>query len=128
MYTRVREKSLTICRSSRVEQTSDLKSVGAITSNLGVRIPSPIPRTQRRQEMVSMWIAGIGIAATALIAYTLGHHASTKKWQDELCERVNQMVDAKIEEVGQLYNETYRNVLRHLFEIVDEVERKDDAE
>ena len=78
--------------------------------------------------MVEVWIAIVGIVVVAIAAYLLGYNANNQKWMNETTERVNQLVSEKINEVGQLYDESYRNVLKHLFEIVDEVERKDDSE
>ena len=95
-----------------MEQAPDLKSVGAITSSLGVRVPSPAP--YKKGVFMDFGIFVIAIIIVAIAGYLLGYRACDENWRKETSERVNKMVEEKIKDVGALYEETYRNVLRHM--------------
>ena len=72
--------------------------------------------------MVHFGVAVTAIIITGILAYIIGYRACNENWRNGLSERVNKMVDEKIGEVRALYDETYRNVLRHLVEIIKEEE------
>lgn len=73
---------------------------------------------------VQIWFFAIALFIIAGVAYYLGYRACETKWLEYTQERVNELMEQKIEEVSALYDETYRNVLTHLTEIAKEAEEK----
>ena len=78
--------------------------------------------------MVHFGVAATAIIVTSILAYIIGYRACNENWKNGLSERVNKMVDEKIGEVRALYDETYRNILRHLVEIIKEETNNDGQE
>ena len=68
--------------------------------------------------VVEFWLFAIAVCAVAFAAYYIGYRACNNQWQDEWSDKVSDMVGEKIEQVRQLYDETYRNVVRELVEVV----------
>ena len=75
--------------------------------------------------VVEFWLFAIAVCIVAFAAYYIGYRACNDRWNSGLSERVNEMVGEKLEQVRQLYDETYRNVIRNLVEVVkEEIEQK----
>ena len=70
--------------------------------------------------MVSFWVFVVAVILVAGAGYYLGNKAAKEEMQRAWQERVEEMVQVKLEQVGQLYNETYRNVLRDFVKIAKE--------
>lgn len=60
-------------------------------------------------------VIGVGIAG-----YVLGHNAGKEYWREHIQELAMQSLEEKIQEVRDLYEETYRNVLKHILVIAKE--------
>ena len=68
--------------------------------------------------VVEFWLFATAVCIVAFAAYYIGYRACNNRWQDEWSDKVSDMVGEKIEQVRQLYDETYRNVVRELVEVV----------
>ena len=99
-------------------QAADLKSVGAITSSLGVRLSSPAPKQRKEKDMNPIYIGGLLIVGIA--GYLLGQKAGKEFWREHIEEMAIKMFEERIQEVRDLYEETYRNVLKHILVIAKE--------
>ena len=70
--------------------------------------------------VVEFWLFATAVCIVAFIAYYIGYRACNDKWQNGLAEQVSKMAGEKLEEIRQLYDETYRNVIHNLVEVVAE--------
>lgn len=77
---------------------------------------------------VQIWFFAIALLIVAGVAYYLGYRACETKWLEHTQEQVNELIAKKIEEVGALYDETYKNVLAHLMEIAKKAEEKNNGQ
>ena len=75
--------------------------------------------------MVEFWVFIVAILLVAGCAYYIGYRACNEKWKDGLSDEVNKMLQVKIGEISQLYEETYRNVFRDALKIMKEEIKKD---
>ena len=79
--------------------------------------------------MISIWIAGAGIAIMGIVAYALGYHACNKQWIEDTTDLVNQMLEQKVNEVKEMYSDVYRDIVHHLVELIsEELDNEDDTE
>ena len=78
--------------------------------------------------MVSIWVASIGIVAAGVAAHFLGHRSCNKEWEGEMGERVNQLLDEKVNEVRDMYDSMYKDIVYHLAEIIKEEITKSDSQ
>lgn len=60
-------------------------------------------------------VIGVGIAG-----YLLGQKAGKDFWKEHIQELAMQSLEEKIQEVRDLYEETYRNVLKHVVVLLKE--------
>ena len=75
--------------------------------------------------VVEFWLFVIAVCIVAFVAYYIGYRACNDKWKNGLAEQVSEMAGEKLEEIRQLYDETYRNVIRNLIVVVkEEIEKK----
>jgi hypothetical protein len=68
------------------------------------------------------WIYLIAGLIIGFAGYYIGYKNAENTFKAKLEEHVGEMLNEKIEQVKGLYEETYRNVLRHLVEIIKEEE------
>ena len=79
--------------------------------------------------MINFWIAAAGILVATILGYWVGYRACQEHWQKNMTEEVNQLIQTEISKVGEVYDETYRNVIRHLITIIqEELDTKDKTE
>ena len=78
--------------------------------------------------MVNFWVFVVAVILVAGVGYYLGNKSAKEEMQRAWQERVEELVQAKLEQVGQLYNETYRNVLRDFVKIAKEEIEKNGQE
>lgn len=71
-----------------------------------------------------MWILTVIVAAVGIGCYYIGRHSVKQEFREALEGQVMELLEKKMEEVRALYDETYRNVLRHLLNIKEELEDK----
>ena len=103
-----------------MEAAGDLKS--PVRTGVPVRIRSPAP--SKEGKMVDFGIFVIAVAVVAIGGYFIGHNACNEKWKGGLEDRVNDLVMEKIQTVSDMYQETYRNVLKDLLFIKEELEKE----
>ena len=71
-----------------------------------------------------MWTITIVVAAVGIGCYYIGRHSVKQEFREALEGQVMELLEEKMESVRALYDETYRNVLRHLLNIKEELEDK----
>ena len=71
-----------------------------------------------------MWILTIVVAAVGIACYYIGRHSAKQEFREVMEGRVMDLLEEKMESVRAFYDETYRNVLRHLLNIKEELEEK----
>ena len=70
--------------------------------------------------MIPFAVFAVAVVVAGIACYVIGYRACEDKWRDGMTENVTKMVESKLSEIRGLYDETYRNVLRHLVEIIKE--------
>lgn len=61
-----------------------------------------------------------GLIIVGIVGYLLGQKAGKEYWREHIQELAMQSLEEKIQEVRDLYEETYRNVLKHILVIAKE--------
>lgn len=74
--------------------------------------------------MVDFGIFVIAVAVVAIGGYFIGHNACNEKWKGGLEDRVNELLRVEMQKVSDLYQETYKNVLKDLLFIKQELEEE----
>ena len=62
--------------------------------------------------MNPIYIGGLIIVGVA--GYLLGQKSGKEFWQEHVDEMATKMLEEKVQEIRDLYEETYRNVLKHV--------------
>ena len=70
--------------------------------------------------MIPFVVFAVAVVVAGIACYVIGYRVCEDKWRDGMTENVTKMVESKLGEIRDLYEETYRNVLRHLVEILKE--------
>ena len=70
--------------------------------------------------MIPFVVFVVAVIVAGIACYVIGYRACEDKWRDGVSENVAKMVESRMGEIRELYDETYRNVLRHLVEILKE--------
>ena len=71
-----------------------------------------------------MWMITIVVAAVGIGCYYLGRYSVKQEFKEAVEDQVLELIEEKMESVRALYDETYRNVLRHILNIKEELEEK----
>lgn len=71
-----------------------------------------------------MWMITVIVAAVGIGCYYIGRHSVKQEFKEAVEDQVLELIEEKMESVRALYDETYRNVLRHLLNIKEELEEK----
>ena len=74
--------------------------------------------------MIDFGVFVIAVAITAIGSYVIGHHACNEKWKGGLEDKVNELLQVEMQKVSDLYQETYKNVLKDLLSIKKELEEE----
>ena len=65
-----------------------------------------------------------GLLIVGIAGYLLGHKDGKESWRETIEEMAVKMFEERIQEVRDLYEETYRNVLKHLVVLLkDEMDK-----
>ena len=76
------------------------------------------------QEVVLLLLFG----AACFVSYKFGYKMADSKWSDEYQEQIEELISVRLNEVRELYDETYRNVFRQVFAIYQEEKKKVEKE
>ena len=74
--------------------------------------------TKGKKDMNPIYIGGLLIVGIA--GYLLGRKDGKEYWKESIEEMAIKMFEERIQEVRDLYEETYRNVLKHILIIAKE--------
>ena len=76
------------------------------------------------QEVVLLLLFG----AACFVSYKFGYKMADTKWSDEYQEQIEELISVRLNEVRELYDETYRNVFRQVFALYQEEKKKVEKE
>ena len=76
------------------------------------------------QEVVLLLLFG----AACFVSYKFGYKMADSKWSDEYQEQIEELISVRLNEVRELYDETYRNVFRQVFALYQEEKKKVEKE
>ena len=104
-----------------MEAAGDLKS--PVRTGVPVRIRSPAP--VKENKMVDFGIFVIAVIVVAVGGYFIGHNACNEKWRGGLEDKVNELLHVEMQKISDLYQEAYKNVLKDLLFIKEELENEE---
>ena len=76
------------------------------------------------QELILLLL----FAAACFVSYKFGYKMADSKWSDEYQEQIEELISVRLNEVRELYDETYRNVFRQVFALYKEEKEKVEKE
>ena len=76
------------------------------------------------QELILLLL----FAAACFVSYKFDYKMADTKWSDEYQEQIEELISVRLNEVKELYDETYRNVFRQVFALYQEEKKKVEKE
>ena len=68
-------------------------------------------------------IIAIGMGVSLVAGYRFGYKAADAEWREAMSDKIEDAIRIKMEEVKQLYAETYRNVLVGVLDIYEDLKQ-----
>lgn len=66
----------------------------------------------------------ICMVVLGIVCYCFGYKMAENTWRERFSEHAEELLKEKLDEVKQLYEETYRNVFRSVLGVYKEVEEE----